>query len=201
MIAYLRGLVASLGEDHLVVDVQGVGYLVYAGARTLHHLPSTGQQVELLIETQLREESLTLYGFLDPSEKAWFRLLQTVQGVGARVALSLLGALGPDALVTAIASQDKAALSRASGVGPRLAARLLSELKDRVAELPRGSMAAPIAAAPPPGSPAEDALQALLGLGFGRSEAVTALARIQGRLGETAPIEQLVREGLKELAR
>ena len=136
MIARLRGRLDSLGEDHAVVDVGGVGYLVACSARTLAGLPGTGEAVDLHVETQLRAESITLYGFRDPAERAWFRLLQTVQGVGARVALGVLSVLTPDQLARAVAAQDKAALTRASGVGPRLASRIVAELKDRLVDFP-----------------------------------------------------------------
>ncbi len=136
MIARLRGRVDSVGEDHAVVDVGGVGYLVACSARTLGALPGAGEAVDLHVETQVRAESITLYGFRDPTERAWFRLLQTVQGVGARVALGVLSVLTPETLARAVAAQDKAALTRASGVGPRLASRIVAELKDRLVDFP-----------------------------------------------------------------
>lgn len=200
MIALLRGRVAALGDDHLVVDVQGVGYLVQAGARTLHRLPRPGEPVELLVETQLRPDAIQLFGFLEPAERSWFRLLQTVQGVGAKVALALVGTLSPDELAAAVAARDKAALSRAPGVGARLAGRLVAELADRLGELPRGTVGATGGAPPPTAEPADDALAALTRLGFARTEAAGALGRARARLGDRAPLEALVREGLKELA-
>lgn len=199
MIALLRGTVAGIGEDWAVVDVGGVGYLVVCAASTLQRLPRQGQPVELHTEMQMREDGITLYGFLEPADRIWFRMLQSVQGVGARVALSLLGVLRPQELATAIALGDKAALTRATGVGTRLAARIAAELKDRVGGLPAATgAAAPVAAAQASG-PVEDALSALVNLGYGRSDAFTALARVQGRLGEDARVDQLIREGLKEL--
>ncbi|BCX19662.1 MAG: hypothetical protein KatS3mg117_3344 [Geminicoccaceae bacterium] len=200
MIAHLRGRLASVGEDHLVVDVAGVGYLVHAGARTLQRLPRLGEAVELVIETQLRPEQIALYGFLEPAERSWFRLLQTVQGVGAKVALALVGTLSPEELAAAVASRDKATLARAPGVGSRLAGRLVAELADRLGELPRPAVATPTAAPTGEAAPADDALAALLRLGFARAEALAALARARSRLGAEAPLEALVREGLKELA-
>jgi holliday junction DNA helicase RuvA len=199
MIARLRGRVDSLGEDHAVVDVGGVGFLVVCPARTLATLPGTGEAVDLHIETQLRAESITLYGFRDPAERAWFRLLQTVQGVGARVALGVLSVLTPDQLARAVAAQDKAALTRASGVGPRLATRIVSELRDRLVDFPiPGSAAAsaPIAAT---GGAAADALSALINLGYGRSEAHAAIAKAAASLGDQAPVDALIRTGLQEL--
>ena len=133
MIARLRGRLDSQGADHLVIDVGGVGYLVHCSARTLAALPGAGEALELHIETQVRAESIMLYGFADTGERSWFRVLQQVQGVGARVALGVLSVLPPEELARAVVSQDKAALTRASGVGPRLAGRILSELKDRLA--------------------------------------------------------------------
>ncbi len=128
MIGKLSGVVDSLDEEGLVLDVNGVGYLVAASARTLRALPPVGAPVALLIETQVREDAIRLYGFLTAGERDWFRLLQSVQGVGAKVALGILGALTADALSAAIARQDKAMMTRAPGVGPKLAARLVLEL-------------------------------------------------------------------------
>ena len=197
MIARLRGRLDTLEEGHAVVDVGGVGYLVACPTRTLAALPRPGEAVDLLIETQVRDDSITLYGFGSGAERSWFRLLQTVQGVGARVALGILSVLGPDELARAVAAQDKAALARASGVGPRLAGRIASELRDRLTELP-----GPVGAPPPgpaamtPGGPA-----ALINLGYGRSDAHAAVAKAAAALGAAAPLEALIRTGLQELAR
>jgi holliday junction DNA helicase RuvA len=199
VIARLRGRLDSLGEDHAVIDVGGVGYLVVCAARTLATLPGTGEAVDLHVETQVRAESITLYGFRDPVERAWFRLLQTVQGVGARVALGVLSVLTPDQLARAVAAQDKAALTRASGVGPRLAARITAELRDRLVDFPAiggPAVAAPLTAA---GGAAADALSALINLGYGRSEAHAAIAKAAASLGEKAPLDALIRTGLQEL--
>jgi Holliday junction DNA helicase RuvA len=200
VIAYLRGRVASVGEDQCVIDVGGVGYAVHASARTLRRLPADRGTAELLIETQLREDAILLYGFADDAERSWFRLLQSVQGVGARVALSLLGALSPDELASAVMAQDRAALTRASGVGSRLAGRILSELKERVGTLP-SALPVPSAAGARPTSGDEDALSALVNLGYGRAEAFTALARVRARAPDETRIDVLIRESLKELAR
>jgi Holliday junction DNA helicase RuvA len=199
MIARLRGRLDSVGEDHAVVDVGGVGYLVACAARTLATLPSPGEAVDLHVETQVRAESITLYGFRDPAERAWFRLLQTVQGVGARVALGVLSVLTPEQLARAVAAQDKAALTRASGVGPRLASRITTELRDRLVDFP--ALAGPAAAAPITalGGVAADALSALINLGYGRSEAQTAIAKAAASLGEKAALDALIRTGLQEL--
>ena len=197
MIARLRGVLAAVGDDHAIVDVAGVGYLVTVAPATLERLPRVGEAVELHTELQLREDGMTLYGFPDPADRTWFRLLQTVQGVGARVALSLLGTLRPHELANAIAAGDKAMLARASGVGGRLAARIAAELKDRVGSIPQPGRAEPPGVAL--GGAAGDALSALLHLGYARAEAYAALARVHARLGGEVAVEVLVREGLKEL--
>ncbi len=203
MIGKLRGVVDSVDAEALILDVNGVGYLVSASARTLRALPAAGEAVELLVETHVREDAIRLYGFLTAAERDWFRLLQNVQGVGAKVALGILGVLSADALSAAIARQDKAAMARAPGVGPKLAARLVLELKDK----------APASTAPDfagaevsreRGSrftrAAEDAILALVSLGYAEPEAANAVARISTQLGEDAETATLVRAGLKELA-
>lgn len=199
MIARLRGRLDSRGEDHAVIDVGGVGYLVMCSARTLAALPGAGEAIDLHVDTQVRAESITLYGFREPAERVWFRLLQTVQGVGARVALGLLSVLAPDELARAVAAQDKAALGRASGVGPRLAARIASELRERLVDLPLPAAAAqalPAGLAPA----AADAVSALINLGYGRSEAHAAIAKAAAALGEQAAVDALIRSGLQDLA-
>ena len=201
MIARMRGTLDTLGEDYAVIDVGGVGYLVSCPTRTLAELPRPGEAVDLLIETQVRDDSITLYGFRSGAERAWFRLLQTVQGVGARVALAILSVLGPDELARAVAAQDKAALARASGVGPRLAGRIASELNGRLTELP-GPVGAPTpGTAAKFGGSADDAVSALINLGYGRSEAHAAVAKAAAELGTAAPLQLLIRAGLQELAR
>ena len=131
MIGKLRGVVDSFGDDFVILDVAGVGYVVNCSSRTLQHLPRAGEPATLAIETQVREDSIRLFGFSRDAERDWFRLLQSVQGVGAKVALAILSILPPDELANAIAMQDKATVSRASGVGPKLAARIVAELKDK----------------------------------------------------------------------
>src|SRR5260221_5473343 len=151
MIAMLAGIVEQRGTDSLVLDVNGVGYLVFASARTLGRVPARGEPLRLLVETHVREDHIHLYGFADEAERSWFRLLTTVQGVGARLGLAILSVLAPDALATAILAQDKAALARADGVGPKLATRIASELKDKVGGIalgPAASVGAPAGAAP-----------------------------------------------------
>ena len=198
MIASLRGTVEALDEDRCVVDVNGVGYLVMASTRTLAALPQPPGVARLLVETQVREDAIALYGFAEPSERDWFRLLLTVQGVGARVALNLLSALSPADLVRAIAAGDRGSLTRAAGVGAKLAVRLLSELRDKAGAMPvgAGAVATPIVAA----GPEADALSALANLGYRRVEALPAVERVLARLGEGAAVGQVIRESLQELA-
>jgi Holliday junction DNA helicase RuvA len=200
VIAQLRGRVARHDEDAAIVDVQGVGYLVHASARTLRRLPAVGEPVELLTELHITDETMRLYGFTDEAERSCFRLLQTVQGVGSRVALSVLGVLGPDGLAAAVASGDKAALSRAPGVGARLAARITAELKDRLGGIAIAAALPAAVAGIREGVP-DDALAALVQLGFGRAEAVASLGRVRARLGDAAALDALLRESLRELAR
>jgi len=203
MIGKLRGVVDGLHDEGLILDVNGVGYVVAASAQTLRALPPIGEPAELLIETHVREDAIRLYGFLTASERDWFRLLQNVQGVGAKVALGILGALKPDALSTAIARQDKTMMARAPGVGPKLAARLVLELKDKAPAV--GSAEFTGSGAGAEGAPslpraAEDAILALVGLGYARAHVETAIARCAARLGEEAQTAALIRAGLKELA-
>lgn len=204
MIARLTGTIEPLGDDRIVVDVGGVGYLVFCSGRTLARLPADGATVQLHIETHVREDHIHLYGFTEIGELEWFRLLTTVQGVGARVALAILTVLGPDELLQAVAAADKAAVSRASGVGPKLAARIVSELKDKVGGIALGAAAAIGAAgtqaAPAAGGIDQDAVSALVNLGYGRSDAFGAVARAGGRLEQGAPLGDLIRAGLEELS-
>jgi holliday junction DNA helicase RuvA len=199
MIARLRGIIESIGESSCVIDVNGVGYLVFCSARTLAALDEGGA-VSMLTEMQVREDAITLYGFGSTAEREWFRLLNTVQGVGAKVALGILSALSPDQLIAAISSSDKAALSRAPGVGPRLAMRLVTELREKAGAMPGGG-----AAALPPATALRhhvaDALSALENLGYRRAEAEAALHKGIETHGEDAPLETLIRAGLKALAK
>ncbi len=200
MIAKLTGIVDFQGEDWAVVDVSGVGYRVFCSGRTLGRM-TVGEAVTVLVETHVREDHIHLYGFADAMERDWFRLLTTVQGVGAKVGLGILTALSADALVRAIAAQDRAAIRQASGVGAKLAGRILSELKDKVGALALG----PLAASPGAGDggglrgPAADAVSALVNLGYTPSEALGAVSRAGGRLGPEAPVEALIQGGLVEL--
>ncbi len=206
MIAKLTGLIDEVGDDWAVIDVSGVGYLVFCSARTLSRLVP-GEVASLVIETHVREDHIHLYGFLEQSERAWFKLLTTVQGVGAKVGLGILSVLSGEELVQAIAAADKATITRAPGVGPKLAARLLTELKDKVATIalgptaglggPGGEGAAPQGAVD--GTMAE-AVSALVNLGYSASHALTAVSSAAGKLGEGAALEELIRAGLGELA-
>jgi Holliday junction DNA helicase RuvA len=202
VIASLTGTLATRESDQAVVDVGGVGYLVFASRRTLDGLPGIGEAVRLHVETHVREDHIHLYGFLDEAERRWFRTLMTVQGVGARVALAILSVLTPDELIHAIAAQDKTAVSRAEGVGPKLAGRIVSELKDKAGEatLARVARIGPAATAlPGAAGPTADAVSALVNLGYGRSEAFGAIAEAARAAGASASVEALVKAGLKEL--
>jgi holliday junction DNA helicase RuvA len=203
MIGKLKGVVDSVEEESLILDVNGVGYLVSASTRTLGAIPAVGATAELLIETHVREDAIRLFGFLTAGERNWFRLLQSVQGVGAKVALGILGALSAEALSTAVARQDKAMMARAPGVGPKLAARLVLELKDKAPALGVADFAgheAGLERAPKLAKAAQDAILALVGLGYGQPQAAAAVARISAQLGPAAETAALIRAGLKELA-
>jgi len=198
MIAKLKGLIDSTGEDWAVIDVGGVGYLVFCSGRTLGRL-GAGEVADVMVETHVREDHIHLYGFIDAAERDWFRLLTTVQGVGAKVALGLLSALSPDELLHAVAAADKAAVTQAPGVGPKLATRILSELKDKVGDLALGAPAGVVQMAAPGGA-LRDAASALVNLGYQPFEALAAVGRAAGRLGDDATVEALIRDGLNELA-
>lgn len=198
MIARLRGLVDHIEDGRCIVDVNGVGYLVFCSTRTLAALPDG--TVTILIETQVREDAITLYGFFAEAERAWFRLLTTVQGVGAKLALGILSALSPDQLVGAITGQDKAALTRAPGVGPKLALRLLTELREKAGLMPGGGGGA-LPTVPVKAGTMDDALSALVNLGYRRAEAESVLAKALAAHGDDASLDVLIRAGLKALAK
>ncbi|MBX4904293.1 Holliday junction branch migration protein RuvA [Rhizobium bangladeshense] len=204
MIGKLKGIIDEIGEDYVLVDVHGVCYVAYCSARTLSKLGSAGEACVLFIETYVREDQLKLFGFITALEREWFNLLQSVQGVGAKVALAVLSTLTPGELANAIALQDRAAVSRAPGVGPKVAMRLVTELKNRAPayageainialkqELGEGVAAAPVA----------DAVSALTNLGYSRDQAANAVAAAMKAAGEGADSAKLIRLGLKELAR
>ena len=205
MIGKLKGTVDSFGPDSLVLDVHGVGYLVHCSARTLEALPGAGEAAVLFVETHVREQEIKLFGFASELEREWFRLLLVVQGVGAKVALAVLGTLKASELASAVALGDKAMIARAPGVGPKVAARICAELKDKApalsgldsgvarlqAEL--GDKVAP--------RPAAEAVSALINLGYGQAQASAAIAAAMGEAGEGAETARLIRLGLRELAR
>ncbi|WP_404862784.1 Holliday junction branch migration protein RuvA [Georhizobium sp. MAB10] len=204
MIGKLKGTVDEIGEDHVVVDVHGVGYVAYCSGRTLSKL-AVGEAVILHIETYVREDVFRLYGFLSTLEREWFRLLQSVQGVGSKVALAVLTTLTASELANAIALQDKATVARAPGIGPKVALRIVTELKAKAPafagdaagaigfkqELGEGVASAPIS----------DAVSALTNLGYSRDQAASAVAAAVRTAGEDADSAKLIRLGLKELAR
>lgn len=206
MIARLRGLLDSAGADHAVIDCGGVGYLVFCSRRTLGLLGGPREAVALHIETHVREDHIHLYGFADTAERDWFRLLTTVQGVGAKVGLAILSVLSPDQVATAIAAGDKAMLARAEGVGPKLAGRIASELKDKVGGIALGPAVAAFhtggaaPAAPAEAGAASDAVSALVNLGYGRAEAFAAVAKAGGKLGSGATVSAIIPAALRELA-
>ncbi len=204
MIGKLKGRLDESGEGQAIVDVGGVGYLVFASNRTLAQLGRPGDAVSLLIETHVREDHIHLYGFAEAGEQAWFRLLQSVQGVGSRLALAILSTLSSSELTRAVASGDKTALTRAPGVGAKLALRMISELKDKVATLqlgPAGKVEPGVAPALDQDVAAKDAALALEGLGYRPSEALAAVSKARDTLGEAAGVEDLLKAALKELAR
>jgi holliday junction DNA helicase RuvA len=205
MIGRLRGIIESCGEDFLILDVNGVGYMVHCSPRTLQELPRTAEGASLAIETYVREDQIKLFGFVTETEREWFRLLQTVQGVGAKVALAVLGTLKPAELASAIAMRDKAMIARTPGVGPKVAERIVTELKDRApayADLDpnvvRLSGAIEEKRAP---QPLTDAVSALVNLGYGQPQAASAIAAAARNAGTEADAALLIRLGLKELAK
>ena len=205
MIGKLKGIVDSFGTDYVILDVGGVGYQVHGSARTLSALPPPGQPATLSIETHVREDQIRLFGFQTDIEREWFRLLQTVQGVGAKVALSLLGTLKASELATAIAMRDKAAISRAPGVGPKVAERIVTELKDKAPEFAAidpavAQLAGALEEMRAP-RPVSDAVSALVNLGYAQPQATAAIAAAARNAGESADTATLIRQGLKELAR
>src|SRR5262245_30983867 len=205
MIGKLTGILDSYGEDFVIVDVNGVGYVVHCSARTLQALPQRGEPVSLSIETHVREDQIRLFGFTSDLEREWFKLLQTVQGVGTRVALSILSTLKPSELASAISLRDKAMVARSPGVGPKVAERGVTELKDQA---PKYADLAPAVThlagavehkrAP---KPIADAVSALVNLGYGQPQAAAAIAAAAREAGEGADTAKLIRLGLRELSK
>ncbi|MDZ3837505.1 MAG: Holliday junction branch migration protein RuvA [Rhodospirillales bacterium] len=199
MIAKLTGIIDSFGDGALVIDVRGVGYLVACSQRTLAGL-AAGEPASLLIETQVREDAISLFGFADADEQDWFRRLITVQGVGARAAMAILSAVPAEALASAIAAGDRAMITRAPGVGIKLATRIIAELRDAAVTAPRVAVGRPLAAGGGAGAPLGEAVSALVNLGFGPSEALDAVTAAREALGEEAGIEALIATSLAGLA-
>ncbi len=204
MIGKLTGTIDSISGIHVLLDVNGVGYVVMCSARTLRQIGPAKTPASLLVETHVREDAINLYGFADAEEQDWFKLLTTVQGVGAKVALSILSTVSPEQLAQVIAAQDKSALTQADGVGPKLALRLVTELKDKVPAFGQpiatihGAKAA--ASGSMPNSIASDAVSALVNLGYRRAEAFGAVAAA-GRNNPQAKLDELIRMSLSELSR
>ncbi|EFL88709.1 Holliday junction branch migration protein RuvA [Ahrensia sp. R2A130] len=204
MIGKLKGTVDSFGEDWVILDVQGVGYQVHCSTRTMGTLPAAGEAAQLAIETHVRETEIKLYGFTADLERNWFRLLQNVQGVGARVALAILGTLTPGEIASAIALQDKATVARAPGVGPKVAQRIVAELKDKAPAL-SGDATGTIGlqqelGAGAASSAVQDAVSALTNLGYSSQQASAAVKLALDKAGDDAPSATLIRMGLKELS-
>ncbi len=207
MIGKLRGKVDSVDGDSVILDVMGVGYLVFASARTLSSVQDTTKEISLIIETHVREDHIHLYGFLTQVERDWFRLLMTVQGVGAKMALAIMAVAAPDELATIIAAEDKVTLTRANGVGKKLSERIVNELKTKVPAMTVGHSAVTEfgkavkgkKAAPAKADIREDAVSALVNLGYNRMNAFTAVARAMQEEG-AADFDELIRLSLKELA-
>ena len=205
MIGKLKGIVDSYGEDYIILEVNGVGYQVHCSARTLQALPAPAEVVTLSIETYVREDQIKLFGFASDIEREWFRLLQTVQGVGAKVAMSVLGTLKVSELASAVAMRDKAMVARAPGVGPKVAERIVTELKDKVPAFTNIDpsvvhLAGALDEKRAP-RPIADAVSALVNLGYGQPQAAAAIAAAARNAGEGADTATLIRHGLKELAK
>lgn len=205
MIGKLKGVIDSYGEDTVILDVHGVGYLVHCSRRTLQSLPQPGEPATLHIETIVREDMIRLFGFASEVEKEWFNILIGVQGVGQKVALAILSTLRPAELATAIAMKDKAAISRAQGVGPKLAERICVELKGKAPAFasvdPAIAKLAGDVEENRVAGPLKDAISALVNLGYGQPQAAAAVAAAAKALGEAAETGALIRQGLKELAK
>ena len=205
MIGKLKGTIDSYGEDYVILDVHGVGYEVHCSSRTLQALPMAGEAATLSIETLVREDMIRLYGFRSDSEREWFRLLQTVQGVGAKVALAVLGTLPPAELANAIALRDKAQVARTPGVGPKVAERIVTELKDKAPLLadvdPMAARLSGEIESRRASGPVADAVSALVNLGYAQPQAASAVASAMREAGEGATTQALIKLGLKELAK
>lgn len=203
MIGKLSGTIDSFAKDYLILDVSGVGYVVHASSKTLAQIGQTGDAVSLLIDTIIREDAFLLYGFAEAAEQQWFRLLTSVQGVGAKAALAILTVCPADQLGFILAAQDKASIQRADGVGPKLAARIVTELKDKAAglELSPKSVDQPVdkSVEPQAGRVDQDAVSALVNLGYARAEAYQAVLKAQGEANDN-DLQSIIRAALQELS-
>lgn len=202
MIAKLKGILDSTGDGFLILDVNGVGYRVFCSNKTLAKMPSVGQAAALLIETQVREDHIHLFGFADALEKGWFSLLTTVQGVGAKVALAILSVLSSEELSMAVLSGDSKSITRANGVGPKLAVRIVTELKGKAGGFEAAGTASPdgAAAVSENVSAVNDAVSALVNLGYARMDAAMAVNKAWKARGKDAAVSDLIRDALKEFA-
>lgn len=208
MIAKLKGIVDSIGDDWVVIDVSGVGYQVFCSSRTLSELPPQGEAVALSIETHVREDHIHLYGFASAREREAFLLVTKVQGVGNKVALAILSALSPDQIAEAVAAQDKTPFTRASGVGPKLAARIVTELKDKVGAISSFAALSSAKAGAKTSTPenqakvglVDDAVSALVNLGYGRADAFGAVSRVLQKTSAEMTLDIVIRDGLKDLS-
>ena len=203
MIGKLTGLIDEIGVDFAVIDVGGVGYVVHCAARVLGSLPQPGNRATLFVETQMREDAIKLFGFTTSEEREWFRLLQTVQGVGAKVALSILSTQSTSDLARAVAFEDKASVGRAQGVGPKLAARIVAEMKDKAATISAPmhvTQGGAVVALTRPAGAAAEAVSALVNLGYAQGQASQAIASVVAREGKDMPLPTLIREGLRALS-
>ena len=194
----MAGRIDVVADDRVIIDVAGVGYHLGCSARTINALGGSGSEVRVLVETFIRDDRIVLYGFFDEAEQKGFRILTSVQGVGPRVALAILSVLGPGELADAVRAEDRSTIARASGVGPRLARRIVTELKDKVADMGPGTATGPDSGA---GSIEDDAIAALVHLGYTRSEAWRAVSSVREGIADETDIGVLIRASLKELAR
>jgi len=211
MIGKLRGIIDNIDDDSVILDVGGIGYHVFCSSRTLQALPPVGETAQLIIETHVREDHIHLYGFPDSVERDWFRLLLTVQGVGNKIALAILSAYAPEQLAHGILAKDTAAFRAIGGIGPKLAERIVTELKDKVTKLPTrgfgiqdsvvGKKKSESRTQTPETSLTDDAISALVNLGYTRSEAYTAALKAGQNAGSKAGLDQLIKLSLKELVR
>ena len=205
MISKLTGIIDTLGQGYLILDVNGVGYLVQASNRTLSRIGGKGDPASLLIETVIREDAFTLFGFADKAEQEWFKLLTSVQGVGSKAGLAILSVNTPEKIALAIAAQDKAAIQAADGVGPKLATRVITELKDKAANIDLGAAPQSVSyseiASDEPAADSgidNDAISALVNLGYARSDAYTAVTKAKPQANDN--LQDLIRLALKELS-